>query len=297
MSKMWFSALALTLGGVIAFCLYVLWMGGGITQGSSWEFASWVGGSLAAAAAGVVGCITLFVRAARKNESSGTPWPQRPVTLTRAALILCMVGLLLFGVLLGGALTHMGSAIRQERLTAGDSPPETTLSSAPAEPTGPPPLPPEPTTSETAKGEDLEEGFTASDDNAQPSPERLSLTQADVVQSAHQYGTGTYTVNARTYTETVRLNSCLMCYAEFDLGRSWTTFEAVVGLSDDSNSDAEVAVRALADGDLVFSHTLSLGQAEEISVPVEGALRLRLEAERAQGSGWVAVWAEPTLRS
>jgi hypothetical protein len=69
---------------------------------------------------------------------------------------------------------------------------------------------------------------------------------------------------------------------EYVLNREVTRFEAVVGIADRSASDTPVTFRVLVDGRSRFLATLPFGTAKRVSVPVAGALRVRIEAAVAK---------------
>ncbi|WP_306366979.1 NPCBM/NEW2 domain-containing protein [Nocardiopsis sp. CC223A] len=300
MSKSLFLTLVISIVALIGFGLYVLWVGGGITRDFAWEFASWVGGALGAIVLAVAGCITIFMRIARKKDDDDVAWARQPFARTRGYLVAVIAVTAFFSTIIGGGVGYGGALMRQDREeqrsanvsaspepTATPSPDNTEGDRAdglPEPPTTGPPTSPEDPPSPEQTPQDGENG-----------PERWGLSRLTVAESGHHYDTGAATVDGLTHTETVQLKSCAKCAVEFDLGRDWKTFEAVVGLSDDSPSGSSVTVRVFADDDLLDSHTLGLGETGEVSVSVENALRLRLEVERLEDSGWTAVWAAPTV--
>ncbi|MFL1432429.1 NPCBM/NEW2 domain-containing protein [Nocardiopsis sp. frass1] len=186
----------------------------------------------------------------------------------------------LFALVLGGGLGYFGATMRQEREQGRDQD-ESSGTTATGTEDGETGRPGDDSSTSEEGGTSPEQGSAEGGEGTAQS----RLSQLEVAQSGHHYDTGPATVNGQEYTETVQLRGCANCFVEFDLGRKWTTFEAVVGLSDGSRSDASVTVRVFAGEDLLESHTLGLGESAEISVSVEGALRLRLEAERVKTSG------------
>lgn len=84
---------------------------------------------------------------------------------------------------------------------------------------------------------------------------------------------------------------------EYVLNRRVSVLRATVGLADRSASDARVSFRVVVDGREAAAETVGLGTVESVIVPVEGALRVRLEAERvAGGQDARAVWADAALQ-
>jgi archaellum component FlaG (FlaF/FlaG flagellin family) len=65
---------------------------------------------------------------------------------------------------------------------------------------------------------------------------------------------------------------------EYVLNRRVTTFQAVVGIGDTGASDTPVSFRIFVDGRLAFSTTLPFGSSKPVSIPVVGALRVRMVA-------------------
>ncbi|MDT0331493.1 NPCBM/NEW2 domain-containing protein [Nocardiopsis lambiniae] len=287
---------SLWLLAVLGLAAWLLWIGGGITEAASWEFFSWSAGSLTAIVA-VLGTFTVFVlRGTRTPEEEGAPpWPHKRVEWTRAAVCFSLTVVLIGGVLLGGAGQHVAHLLKEsvaERTGAagngagnpGTSETATPEIDDPSEGTGE-------GVAVTSSPDDPQEDVSAP---VSPSPERKSLLGLSRTSSTHHQDTGTVRVGGDTYTEAVHLGSCALCSMEYDLGKDWTTFEATIGLADDSEEGAEVTFRMYADSDPVLSHTLSRGEVEEISIDVAGALYLKLEAERVS-SGGIAVWGDPAV--
>lgn len=282
---------------------WLLWIGGGATEASSWEFFSWIAGPPTAIFVALC-AFTVFVfkavRASREKDS--TPWPQQKVNWNWA--LVCLLGscVLIAGVALGGAGQHWAPQLKESRAdqigaaeNGTDDPRDTE--------------PPVEETTEDATEDEGDEGpdqrsgeDPPEDDSTSPSPSAEPVSASDQesllelpMSSGHRQATGTVRVAGDTYTESTRLKECLQCSMEYDLGRDWTTFEAVIGLTDDSVEGSQITFRMYADSRVVLTHTLSRGETEEISVDVEGALHLKLEAERVGSARGVAVWADPVV--
>jgi hypothetical protein len=77
---------------------------------------------------------------------------------------------------------------------------------------------------------------------------------------------------------------------DYDLGRDWESFEAMVGLLDDSSFEQGGRFRIILDGSTIWEQDVEFGQAEPVSINVSGGLRLRLEvvslSEGSIGLGW-----------
>jgi NPCBM/NEW2 domain/PASTA domain len=69
--------------------------------------------------------------------------------------------------------------------------------------------------------------------------------------------------------------------SEYVLNRRVELFEASIGIDDRSATTVPVAFRVYVDDVLAFEASMSYGSAQEIAVPVSGALRVRLDVVRA----------------
>lgn len=109
------------------------------------------------------------------------------------------------------------------------------------------------------------------------------------------------TLNGKTYAHS--LSTSLSCYSDsttnydYDLGRHYRHFQATVGLTDQSASEASVQMEVFADGRKVASNSVSLGSPAEVNVDIAGALRLRLtvvQTKHGNNCGEVgqAVWGD-----
>ena len=65
---------------------------------------------------------------------------------------------------------------------------------------------------------------------------------------------------------------------EYDLGRAFETFEATIGLRDDSSATGSAKFEVFLDGRSTEARTVAFGRAVDLKVPVTGVLRLRLVA-------------------
>jgi hypothetical protein len=61
------------------------------------------------------------------------------------------------------------------------------------------------------------------------------------------------------------------------LGRRYSSFRGIIGLSDNSVSTAKIQFAILADGRPVYSKNLAIGQSAPLSVPVRNVLQLELD--------------------
>ncbi|WP_017584194.1 NPCBM/NEW2 domain-containing protein [Nocardiopsis valliformis] len=285
--------------GLIA---WLLWIGGGATEASSWEFFSWVTATPVAlfiAWCALATFLTKAIFSSVKMESS-TPWPQRQVSWSWASIVLLVSILLILAAVAGGAAQHWALQTKESRADGTDS--ETIIAGIPTQ---------EPSDSaegeEAPEDEDAEEpdqrseeassdGGSASPTSSPDSaPEEESLLKLETTTSGHRQDSGTMQVAGETYAQTVYLKECVQCSMEYNLGKDWTTFTALIGLSSDSPEGAQITFLMYVDSGDVLSHTLSRGETEEITIDVEGAQYLKLEAERVGPARGVAVWADPTV--
>jgi hypothetical protein len=61
------------------------------------------------------------------------------------------------------------------------------------------------------------------------------------------------------------------------LGRKYSSFQGTIGLSDNSVSTAEIRFEILADGRLLYSRDLRVGQSAALNVPVTSVLQMELD--------------------
>jgi hypothetical protein len=61
------------------------------------------------------------------------------------------------------------------------------------------------------------------------------------------------------------------------LGRKYSALQGTIGLSDNSVATAKIRFQVLADGQLVYSKDLQVGQSAPLNVPVANALQLELD--------------------
>jgi hypothetical protein len=145
-----------------------------------------------------------------------------------------------------------------------------------------------------------------SGDGASDAPNSGDTTLLTQVVSVDQEGswepeTGRAQVDGQVYTRALAPGACAESeytectgWVDYDLGRNWTTFTAVIGVQDDSRADAATTFVVHVDGEPELTETLGLGEPLEIEVDVRNALRLRLEVESDDYSVH-PVWADPAL--
>ncbi|MBM9503843.1 protein kinase domain-containing protein [Actinacidiphila acididurans] len=103
-------------------------------------------------------------------------------------------------------------------------------------------------------------------------------------------------VNGKQYYDALVTEDCYGGYAEYNLGRQWSTFSVTAGV-DDSGKNLPVEFTILADGNQLFHQQVTLGNPVQKTFDVSGALRLRVEwAVNDNGDGCATgVLGDPTL--
>jgi serine/threonine protein kinase len=123
-----------------------------------------------------------------------------------------------------------------------------------------------------------------------------SLTEIDPADSSY-FGleSGAAAVNGVTYDDALRTTDCDGGYAEYNLGRTYATFDVVLGL-DDNSKNLPMTITVLADGVRLTHDRVGVGQSFHRVLKVQGALRLRIEwASDSDSVCGVGVLAVPTL--
>jgi hypothetical protein len=99
-----------------------------------------------------------------------------------------------------------------------------------------------------------------------------------------------YEASVFTYASSDYTKPGDLAYWEYNLGRDWESFEAMVGLLDDSSFEQGGRFRIILDGATIWEEDVEFGEAKPIEINVSGGLRLRLEAvslhEGSIGLGW-----------
>jgi hypothetical protein len=91
---------------------------------------------------------------------------------------------------------------------------------------------------------------------------------------------GTATANGVSYPHAVSfyVSYCYPTweYTEYNLGRKYTTFDAVVAPRDDISSADSIEYEVAVDGTTKASGRLALGQDQKVHIDVKSALRLKI---------------------
>ncbi|MCX5215879.1 NPCBM/NEW2 domain-containing protein [Kitasatospora sp. NBC_00240] len=131
----------------------------------------------------------------------------------------------------------------------------------------------------------------------------LYLSSNDPLSSAYGAENGAATVNGRNYARSVSLRtdrgSIPTNDAEYNLERAWQTLNATIGVRDDSPVGTALTFEAFVDGRPAFTQTLPLGQSQDLSLDVRGALRLKIVVTYATtadtASYCYGVWGDARL--
>lgn len=111
---------------------------------------------------------------------------------------------------------------------------------------------------------------------------------------------GVAEVNGVSYPDSLGAQFCFGSNERkwtYVLERKYSTLQGTIGLSDNSVSAAKIRFEVLADGTLVYSKDLQVGQSVELNVPVGNVLQLGLDTillSQAGGCGqatgeWAAI--------
>ncbi|MEY2423045.1 MAG: hypothetical protein QOI95_3112 [Acidimicrobiaceae bacterium] len=96
---------------------------------------------------------------------------------------------------------------------------------------------------------------------------------------------GVTKANGVTYVHALTLKGCGDgTYDDYDLSREWSTFTATVSPSDDTPASQSYQLTVLVDGVARFDQPMRLGEAWDLDIPVNGALRIRFQMTRLTGS-------------
>jgi hypothetical protein len=112
---------------------------------------------------------------------------------------------------------------------------------------------------------------------------------------------GTWSINGKIYPHSIGTGICFgerEHTVEYNLGKTYRTFKATIGLRDDTETGTRVRFQVLRDGVPYLSRDLGLGQSTPIVVPVQGVLRLRLVATLLNDKGQCgpsSAWGEARL--
>ncbi|MDQ0714008.1 hypothetical protein QFZ55_003460 [Streptomyces luteogriseus] len=107
------------------------------------------------------------------------------------------------------------------------------------------------------------------------------LSETDPLSSEYGVENGSAEINGEQYSQSVvmRADKSYVPYgdAEYNLGRKWRSFDAIIGLRDDSPSKAALKFEIFADGERLHNERMEVGESNEITLNVSGKLRLTLK--------------------
>ncbi|MGC5030472.1 NPCBM/NEW2 domain-containing protein [Micromonospora sp. DT229] len=121
---------------------------------------------------------------------------------------------------------------------------------------------------------------------------------------------GAANVSGKTYVHSISFaqgygrSEAKQVYAEYDLGRRYAEFTAVIGLSDKNrNGNREVKFEVIVDQEVIHEETLAAGASKKVAVKVANGQRLRLQMtffRPSDASGFddndKVVWGDAALR-
>jgi hypothetical protein len=93
-------------------------------------------------------------------------------------------------------------------------------------------------------------------------------------------GEGIAEVNGTSYEHSRAAQFCFGSKERkwvFVLERKYTSFQGVIGLTDNSVSTAKIRFKVFADGQLIYSKDLQVGQSATLDIPVTNVLQLGLD--------------------
>lgn len=121
---------------------------------------------------------------------------------------------------------------------------------------------------------------------AKAAPSGVPLSQLTVIGEGSTPTRGPIKMNAKVYSDSVyETLGCGAGYAwVFDLNRSYSKLTTTVGYDDNAIADESAVVKFVGDnGQSLGQVNVSLGKVAPVEVPLNGALRLRVEVTRTNG--------------
>ncbi|MGW9432769.1 NPCBM/NEW2 domain-containing protein [Streptomyces decoyicus] len=129
------------------------------------------------------------------------------------------------------------------------------------------------------------------------------LSDLEPLMSTQGVDNGAATVNGAGFPRSVSLSvnaAGPVNEAEYNIGRQWPKFRATIGLRDDSPTGGQLSFEIRADGKSIFKRSVSLGQAQDVSLDLNGALRLKLTltySGQDSANYYYGTWGEARLES
>ena len=132
---------------------------------------------------------------------------------------------------------------------------------------------------------------------------RTYIEDMKYTQEADPYDTrDTANINGQAYPHSQGAKFCPNSERnwEYDLGRAYSEFHAIIGLNDYSPSKAVVRYELIADGEIIFSQDVQFGESFAVDRQVEDVLRLQMvttllsQTCRAATAQWGEVYVQTT---
>lgn len=121
-----------------------------------------------------------------------------------------------------------------------------------------------------------------------PQPTTIYLDTISPAESNGWSGKGKATVAGTDYNHAIwdKTSACAgdLHYVEYALDTKFATFTGMVGLRNDSQSVARVAVQISIDGTTMLDKEMTLGTADKVSYNVAGKQRIRFQAKQTYGT-------------
>ena len=132
----------------------------------------------------------------------------------------------------------------------------------------------------TATGQSISNPGGAASNTASATPSIQSITYLSEMTPADPtvLDGGSWTVNGSALANSYGNGLLENGSADFNLGRKFKRFQAVVGLSDDSPVDELVEFKVYLDGRVAYDKSLQLGTSDALSIDVSGVFRLSISA-------------------
>ncbi|WP_194238575.1 NPCBM/NEW2 domain-containing protein [Streptomyces spongiae] len=107
------------------------------------------------------------------------------------------------------------------------------------------------------------------------------LSEIDPLRSEYGVENESAEIDGEQYSQSVamRADKSYVPYgdAEYNLGRKWRSFDATIGLRDDSPSESVLKFEVFGDGKVLYEEQMEIGESSEIDLNVSGKLRLTLK--------------------
>ncbi|MFI6857386.1 NPCBM/NEW2 domain-containing protein [Streptomyces sp. NPDC050416] len=118
-----------------------------------------------------------------------------------------------------------------------------------------------------------------------PTSQTEYLTDVEPLSFTYPAEGGPADINGKYYPrsviEAVDKTSIPAVELEYNIGRRWDNFGAVIGIRDDSPSECSVKFDVFVDGKSVYQHVISIGDSVSISIRIHKSLRLKLSVSYA----------------